>query len=439
MTEAKRITWTRALMAAVVIGIGAITWHGCIRITNAFSAIPPGTWRASLIVAKDSADLADERSGGVLPFNFEVVYETEDSFYIEIHNGTERIRCTDIRVGFDSRYAKDTLRIMLPVFGSYITGMYEEDAIDGAWWDPSRSATYSIPFKAYHGQDHRFEIPAGAGHADFSGRWKATFRVETETPYTAIGVFEQNENEATGTFLTETGDYRFLDGNVLDNRMFLSAFDGSHAYLFEAKMLDDGTISGTFRSGNHYKTYWTAVRDTGFALRDPNTLTELSDSAATFAFSLPNPDGEVISPDDPQYAGKPKIVSIFGTWCPNCLDENAFLSDYFARHPDTGVEIISIAFERRDSVAAMQAIRNYKQHFDIPWQIVYGGTSNKAAVAEKLPLLDKFLSFPTMLFLDEGNRIVKIHTGFYGPATEHYDAFVQDFEQTVQSLTAHER
>jgi thiol-disulfide isomerase/thioredoxin len=259
--------------------------------------------------------------------------------------------------------------------------------------------------------------------------------VESPSPYPALLVVEQDGNHATGTILTETGDYRFLEGSTESDRLFLSTFDGSHAYLFEAKLLEDGTLSGVYRSGNHYKTYWNAERNDTFRLRDPYTLTGVKENDIPFSFRFPNPDGDTVSLDDAQYAGKPKIVTIFGTWCPNCLDENSFLSDYMKAHPDLGIEIVSIAFERQpDPALALQAIRNYRRHFGIPWQILYGGSSNKNHVAESLPMLENFISFPTMLFLDRENRVVKIHTGFYGPATEKYAGFREEFEQTVRRL-----
>lgn len=55
--------------------------------------------------------------------------------------------------------------------------------------------------------------------------------------------------------MTNTGDDRYLEGVVNGDRLHLSVFDGSHAYLYEAKILN-GQLSGIYRSGKHYKTYW---------------------------------------------------------------------------------------------------------------------------------------------------------------------------------------
>jgi hypothetical protein len=114
-----------------------------------------------------------------------------------------------------------------------------------------------------------------------------------------------------------------------------------------------------------------------------------------------------------------------------------FLVEYMKAHPDLDIEIISIAYERhQEEEKALNAIRRYQQHFQIPWEILYGGSFQKAHVAETLPQLSEFISFPTMIFLDSENHVKKIHTGFFGPATDMYDAFVENFEKTIQALTS---
>ncbi len=409
----------------------------CIRFSNTFSAIPPGIWRGTLELSQDPAEIAEEHTGAILPFNFEVRYITEDSFVVDIINGSERITCDQVAFGRNRSTGADTIRITLPAFGTYFSARYEEDAMQGFWYDPSRGPQYRIPFRAYYSHAYRFKIPAGAGYRDFAGRWKAVFGIETNTPETDIALIKQDGNKATGTILTETGDYRYLAGNVEDDRIYLSTFDGSHAYLFEAKILDDGTLSGIYRSGNHYRTYWTATRDDSFKLTDPFQLTHLMDGYDRLAFTLPNTDGKMVSLTDPQYAGKPKLVSMFGTWCPNCLDENVFLTQYFREHPHPDIAIISLAFERQpDSLKAVQSIRRYRDHVPIPWEILYGGSSKHEQVLQKLPMIAGTISYPTLFFLNRDNTVVKIHTGFYGPATEEYADFKKEFDLIIHTLTA---
>ena len=423
---------TYTLLIATVAGC-----RGCIEIPGAFSAIPPGPWRATLQLTGPGAqaETFDERSNGMLPFNFNVVYDTQDSFHIELINGDETIVLDHIGFGRDKRLGKDTIRIPFRALGSYIHAKYEEDAIEGYWYAPNRGEDYKIPFRALHGDDRRFTM-IDAPEVNMGAEWAAQFEIETEHPYPAVCVFEQDDDgSVTGTIMTETGDYRYLEGRASGDRMYLSTFDGSHAFLFEAKYQEDGSLSGIFRSGNHYKTYWTARRDTSIQLANPYELTYVNPGYEFMEFSFPDPDGNLISLSDPQFAGRPKIVQIMGTWCPNCHDETRFLVDYLERHPDREFEVIALAFERHTSEEkGKQAIRNYIQVMDIDYTMLYAGGSSKLDASEQLPMLNRVISYPTLVFLDRDNRIVKIHTGFNGPATDKYDEFVRQFEEDVQAI-----
>jgi thiol-disulfide isomerase/thioredoxin len=128
-----------------------------------------------------------------------------------------------------------------------------------------------------------------------------------------------------------------------------------------------------------------------------------------------------------------------GTWCPNCKDETVFLLDYLHKNPDPGFEVLGISFERHtDEAKAKEAIKTYKSKMNIPYAIVYGGSNNKQKASEVLPMLNQVVAFPTLIFLDEHNHVVAIHTGFSGPATTGYEKFKQEFEELVQKITTEE-
>lgn len=432
-----------------IITIGV--FHSCIHIPNTFSGLPPGTWRG--IIKLDGDRIAaeeidpDEQVGkdieevtdGELPFEFEVIYDNDTTFHIEIINGEERINipAKDITMALDRRTAKDTLTLDFPIYDSYIKAIYEEDIMEGEWVVENRGEPYSIKFAAFHGRGYRFTTLRKEPVMDISGKWAVTFGTDSDDPYPAIGEFQQNGNQVTGTFRTETGDYRFLEGTIQANKLYLSVFDGSHAFLFEAKILEDKSMIGTFRSGKHYKTTWTATKDDNVSLKSPNELTYLNEGYDAINFAFPNPQGDTISINDDRYQDKAKLVQIMGTWCPNCRDETKFLTEYFQKNPNPNVEIITLAFERyRETDKAMAAIETYKDHFDIDWEVLHAGYYNKKEAAQALPMLNHILSYPTLIFIDKNNQVQKIHTGFNGPATSTYDDFVKEFEEDVQTLTA---
>lgn len=427
------------LLAAVLLATG------CIETNEKFSKLPPGIWRGVLKLDPNTQMVAVEEEVGTalenesdLPFNFEVKYRKDgtDKFDIIIHNGDERIVVEDIRYGLDRATAKDTLTARFPVFDTYIRGLFEENIIEGDWYINYKDG-YSIPFKAYHGKNYRFKDMKIAPAADITGNWDVTFEIGTEYEYQAIGSFKQDGNKLTGTFKTETGDYRFLEGNVQGNKLFLSVFDGAHAFLFTGKILEDGSIIGTFKSGKHYTTSWSAKRNDDAKLGDAFALTTATDDKP-FEFSFTNTEGKLVSLNDAAYTGKYKLVQIMGTWCPNCKDETQFLLDYIKNNPSDDLALFAIGYERyKDEAKSMAALKRFKDKWNIPYEVLLGGTSpSKAKASATLPQLSGILSYPTLVFLDKENRIKKIHTGFSGPATDEYQDFKKEFDKIIKELRA---
>lgn len=422
----------------------------CLVIENEFSALPPGPWRGVLkldykpVSANPKGEPLPEKmnlqfeevSQGELPFNFELVYDSPKEFHLEIINGEERIEVRDISIGRDRSTAKDTLIINFPVYDSYIQAIYEEDIIEGSWVVNNRGTEYRIPFVARHGKDHRFTTLRKKPVMDVSGEWAVNFEgSEKEDPYPAIAEFKQDGNMLTGTFRTETGDYRYLAGSVQANKLYLSCFDGAHAFLFEAKIRDDSTLIGSFRSGKHYRTLWSAKRDPDFQLTSPDELTYLREGYDRFDFSFPDGDGNQVSPYDEAYQGQVRIVQIMGTWCPNCRDETLFLQEYMEENPSDELAVISLAFERhRDEERAWQAIHTFQDKMNVEYPVLLAGHSKKLEAAQALPMLNEVVSYPTMIIMDKQGEVRRVHTGFSGPATSEYDNFKKDFDQFIQQL-----
>ena len=400
------------------------TCIGCIRINNPFTVLPPGSWHAELQIEEDLA----------LPFNIEVTYDADQKMHFYLVNGEEKIESGKVLFGRNSML-DDTLEVQFPLMDSHISAEYKENVIEGAWHVHNRP-NYSIPFVAYHGQSHRFTTTNETPALDLTGRWKTTFGVETEDEYPAIGEFKQSGNKISGTFLTETGDYRYLAGEVQGKKLMLSCFDGSHAFLFTADITDAGQLIGTFWSGEHFKTNWIAIKDEGAELASPYELSKIINPEKPIDFTLPNTQGVMVSLSDEKYAGKPKLISIMGTWCPNCLDESKFILQYLEEHPKLDVEVIAIAFERRTSQdAAIKQISRYKERLKIPYPILYGGAYEKDMATTALGFIDQIISYPTLLFVDRKNVVHTVHTGFSGPATSEYDAFRQKFEEEISYIS----
>lgn len=424
----------------IIIGVLlTLIFGGCVSPQeDFFKKLPPGVWRGVLVLdqAEVQAIQDDEEVSyqvdrqGELPFTFEVVYDTADSFHIEIINGDERIIVDDITYGLDRATAKDTLIADFPEYDTYIRAIYEDNMIEGDWFVNYKEG-YSIPFKAYYGQDHRFFTTKEAPISDLTGLWETTFEPGTDEAYPAIAELKQKGNILQGTFRTETGDYRYLAGSVQGNKLYLSTFDGAHAFLFLGKVLEDGSITGVFKSGKHYQSSWEAVRNENATLPDPSGLTKAT-TTAPIEFSFSNSAGEQVTLEAPPYNGKVKIIELMGTWCPNCKDASTYLQQIANDYPD--VTVLAIAYERYDKEKSLEQIRRYKAKSGVPWDVLYGGSYCKSEASKTFPELDKIMSYPTLLILDKENVIQYIHTGFDGPATSAYSAFDQTFRAELSKL-----
>ena len=417
--------------------ISSITSFSCVAPNSTFQKIPPGIWRGTVLLDRapvqqygDDRDIVKKFDIETeLPFNFEVVYDNDSTFHIIIHNADERIKVDDITFGFDKSTAKDTIIIYFPVYDTRIKAIYEDGVMEGDWI-VNYKENYRIPFKAVHGVSDRYSLVSNQSQ-NVEGKWDCTFEIDTEDEYKAVGIFNQKDDVITGTFLTETGDYRFLEGKIVGSKMYLSAFDGAHAFLFNAKMMDDGTLSGTFRSGSQYTTNWEGTRNDTIALTDSYNLTKsVSEQPLSFAFK--NTDGNMVGINDEKFKNKIKIIQIMGTWCPNCMDETVFLKEFLEKNPADDVVLLSIGFERyKDENKSLMALKRFKDKLDLEHEVLYGGYYDKKVASQAMPQLNRIMSYPTLIITDKNNQIVKIHTGFSGPATPGYDKFKTEFNEIL--------
>lgn len=418
---------------------------GCLVTDNTYSRLAPGVWRGVLELEKTRFTVRDKDTifvlneqfkDGELPFNFEVTYTGEDAFFVTIFNGAEEIRCDSIRFGRDRTTARDTVNIYFPEYQTYLHADVRGGVMQGEWVVTTRE-NYRIPFYAKAGLDYRFTNFKKKPEADLNGRWATLFGVEGVKPDRAVAEFSQQGNRLTGTFRTETGDYRFLEGTIQGRKFWLSGFDGAHAFLFSGSVSGD-TLRGEFRSGTHYRTLWAAWKDPTFELGDPDALTVVRPNGDAIRWEYATIEGKALRYPAPDFEGKVKIFAITGTWCPNCMDEQRFLRTYLQEHPEQAekIAVVSFAFEKGTDLEKINAhLRNYKKRLDLPFDIVYAGKAEKEAAQTAFPALNHVMAFPTMIILDKQGRVRKIHTGFDGPATSRYARFTKDFEQLITQLT----
>ena len=360
-----------------------------------------------------------------LPFNFSVINDST----LVVKNSSEIVE-------FSIKYSRDSIFINSKVFEGYIKGVLTDDKIDGVFVIESLDRV--VPFNSYESKK-RFDIDFEENKKLITNTWKFTFSPDSDNESSSIGLFNSiGQNEIGATFRTNTGDYGFMHGGYKAGNIVLSTFNGSRAYLLEAELSND-SVKGVLYAGNHSKTIIEGVLDNDFELADEYSLTSLKNNSQKFDFSFENTVGKLISIDDDFYNGKSMVIQFMGSWCPNCLDESKFYVDYIKENDLKDIEFVALAFEyAKTKGRALKSILKLKNELKInyPILLVQYGSSDKEKALEKFPMLNNIISYPTTIFLDRNKEVIKIHTGFNGPATgEKYLEFVKEFDKTIKSMT----
>jgi thiol-disulfide isomerase/thioredoxin len=382
--------------------------------------IETGSWQGKLQLNDSTA----------LPFRM-IFSKGEKSPNIQIQNGTEKIDLL-----FYGIHA-DTATYQFPQFDSQLKIVFTDHrSFQGYWWNQNKKGRYTISLTGHYCSNDLFECHKQYGLPDvyLSKKWKTTFAPDTKDAWAAIGLFEKDGEALSGTFLTETGDYRYLDGNMYGEELFLSCFDGSHAFLFRATM-QEGALSGTFFSGHHFSCSWEAVEDPNYELPDPNKLTYVVNNNP-LQFSFKEIEKGLFTYPNPAYQNKVTIIQIMGSWCPNCMDETHYYMDLHKKYHDKGLEIILVGYESGINEAQYEEkLIRFKERNQVPFTILVGGAANKDHAAQDFSMLNHIISFPTSIFIDKTGAISKIHTGFNGPSTgQYYTDYMKETEALIQQL-----
>lgn len=381
-----------------------------------------GEWRAWL-----------ESPGGELPFGLVFATQPEGGTGGWIVNGAERIP-----LGRVERLGEAVILHLAP-YDARVTAELSLDGrrLSGAWRKRRGAETWTgLRFEARRGAAPRFIRSGAAPELDLTGRWAADFASD-ELP--AVGELAQAaDGTLAGTFLTATGDYRYLAGSVEGRRLRLSCFDGAHAFLFDARARADGTLVGDFWSGESWHETWSARRDPQAALPDPFRQTSWDGQASLADLVYPDLAGVPRSLADPAFAGRARLVQLFGSWCPNCNDEAAYLAELDRRYRARGLSIVGVAFELSGDFARDAGqLRAFAAHHRLEYPLLLAGVAGKDEASAAFPAIDRLRSYPTTLFFDASGRVRSVHSGFAGPATGAEHARLRaHFEALIEELLA---
>lgn len=382
-----------------------------------------GTWNAEIAC-----------DGGAIAFQLEL-NQNEKTWQAFLINGSERIPVPNVEINDAAiKLSIDHYDSVLLLEPSEPSGARSPTQLNGQW-TKRRGADQWVKMKVTATKQYppKKQTRPSVKNSSLVGRWAIKFS-SSEDP--AVGIFSQApDGSLRGTFLTTTGDYRFLAGRVQGDQMILSCFDGAHAFLFKATWKDD-QLEGNFWSSSTWHETFSGQRDANAALPDSFKETLVNQDANLKDFEFPDLNGKMLNLDDETFRGQPRLIYVFGSWCPNCHDAAAYFSELDKKYGKRGLSILGIAFELTgDFQRDANQVKKYLARHDCKYPVVIAGLSSKQLASKTFPLLDRIRSYPTTIFVDRNGKIIDVHTGFTGPATgDAYRKLKEAFEARIESM-----
>lgn len=366
-----------------------------------------GLWDATVVV-----------NGLEIPFRMEF---TDDggSFF----NGDEKVTSTS------GHFANGTLTLNFAHYDTKLEATLKDGVLEGSYGRKDRI----YPFRA---KPAAAAPVTKAGVPSIDGLWEIQLKSpKGESAWKLI--VRQTGADVSAAILRIDGDTGTLTGRYQDGKFVLSHFSGARPSLLEATLQKDGSLEVVQNGKNKYVAYRPEVaRAKGLAPpTDPSQHTRMSNPEEPFRFSFPDLNGHIVSNTDPRFEGKVVIVSIMGSWCPNCHDEAPFLAELYRKYHDKGLEIVGLSFEEADQLADPKRLRAFIEHYGIKYPVLIPGEPGQ--LNAKLPQAVNLNSWPTTFFIGRDGRVRKTHAGFAGKASgAEHERSVEEITSLVEALLA---
>jgi thiol-disulfide isomerase/thioredoxin len=331
----------------------------------------------------------------------------------------------------------DTIVYQFPAQDAEWRVAFEKDFSEArGWWiNYNKKVPVRYPIHLYMTLSEMLAKPDSI-FPELFGRWKVLFEPGTPNEEVLVGVFQQEMNgRIFGSFLSETGDYRYLHGFAANGKLHLQTYTGYWAFVVEADLNGSNEMSGVFYSGGKSRSPFKAIKDETVQLRDESSLTYLiKRDEPVLLKDLIKMNGRKTTID---LAAEKQLtlIQIMGTWCPNCLDETKLLQELQSEYGSKGLRVVALAFEvGADTKKQRARLKNWMKSMNVNYPVYLAGTSSKDEASARFPMLNGIMSFPTALLVDQQGKIIAIHTGFSGPATgEAYTDLVKKYKQEIEN------
>jgi len=411
------MTSRRGLRSAVgVIGL-------CLCSATGAAATPQLAGRWDAVVVVNTVEV---------PFRFEIAQNDGDvaGFFFE---GSRKIASTS------GRFEKGALTLEYDFLNTVLEARVEGDQLRGTYRNKRLNAR-PIDFRA-----RRFAQVASVTRRGprVGGEW-VMYRTAQDASKLDVSWrlnLQESDGEVSGAILKTSGDSGTLVGRWQDGRLTMSHFAGDRPLVFEAELNADGTLNITLDQKFTYRAARRArLRATGIPEPpDLSRFTGVRNQSEPFHFSGSDLDGNTVSDADARFRGRVVVVTIGGTWCPNCRDEAPHLIDLYKDFHARGLEVVGLFFENDAEPGVVRPrILSFTAKYQVPFPVLVSGTTNE--VPAKLPQLVNFSVFPTTIVLGRDGHVRSVHAGFASAATgEAHSRLMRDQRVLVEQLLAEKR
>jgi thiol-disulfide isomerase/thioredoxin len=376
-----------------------------------------GRWDATVTIKSPDDQPVD------VPFRFDIASDSgqvKGSFF----DGDFRVTSSS------GRFENGALSLTFDQYATVLKATLHGHRLEGMYERGSRGAPY--PFHAT-----RYVKPAESANAPaIAGEWRiATNRTNGEAAWRLI--VRQSGPQVSAAILRIDGDTGTLTGTYQRDRFVLSHFSGARPALFELTLARDDSLE-ILQNGS---TKLMAIRITDPRIKDmPEPIDPMHHTVAKrpkepFSFSFADLRGQLISNTNPKFQGKVVVISITGSWCPNCHDEAPLLSELYKKYRGAGLEIVAFAFEEADQLKNPTRLEAFIKRYDLQYTVLLAGEPEQ--LKEKVPQAENLTAFPTMLFIGRDGRIRSTHAGFASVATGALHAKDKsEITATIEALLA---
>lgn len=248
-------------------------------------------------------------------------------------------------------------------------------------------------------------------------------------------IVRQSGPEVTATILRVDGDTGALSGKFQNGKFVLSHFSGARPALVEVTPKADGTLEVV----QNRKAAYAALRSNEARVKglaeptDPSRHTSVKDPTERFRFSAVDLNGKTVTESDARFTGKVVLLSLGGSWCPNCHDEAPFLVELDKEYAARGLAVVNLSFEEAEQLKDPVRLRAFIKQYGIRHTVLLGGEPEQ--VRERLPQAVNLNTWPATFFIGRDGRVRGVHAGFAGPATgEAHVKLKAEVRETVERL-----